>query len=88
MTLEDWRALEKPQGSDRFTATEHAALAYAERLTRTPTNDIEPEVSLAKKHFNDEQMVDLTALIALANLTNRLTDGLGIDFDGTPEKLG
>ena len=87
MTLEDWRALEKPLESDRFTETERVALAYAERLTRTPTNEIEPEVSLAKKHFSDEQMVDLTALIALANLTNRLTDGLGIDFEGTPEKI-
>ena len=32
-------------------------------------------------------MVDLTATIALANLTNRLNDGLGIEFEGTPETL-
>jgi uncharacterized peroxidase-related enzyme len=85
--LDDWRALEKPLESNRFTETERVALAYAERLTRTPTNEIEPEASLARKHFNDEQMVDLTCLIALANLTNRLNDGLGIDFEGTPEKI-
>jgi uncharacterized peroxidase-related enzyme len=85
--LEDWRGLEKPLESPRFSETEKVALAYAERLTRTPTNDIEPEVSLARKHFNDEQMVDLTAVIALANLTNRLNDGLGIEFEGTPETL-
>jgi alkylhydroperoxidase family enzyme len=87
LSLDDWRALEKPLESERFTETERVALAYAEKLTRTPTSEIEPEVSLVRKHFNEEQMVDLTALIALANLTNRLTDGLGIDFEGTPEKL-
>lgn len=87
LNLEDWRALEKPLASARFTEQEKVALAYAERLTRTPTSDIEPEASLARKAFNDEQLVDLTALIALANLTNRLSDGLGIDFEGTPETI-
>jgi alkylhydroperoxidase family enzyme len=85
--LGDWRALEKPLDSPRFSEQEKVALAYAEKLTRTPTNEIEPEASLARKHFSDEQLVDLTALIALANLTNRLTDGLGIDFEGKPEKI-
>ena len=87
LTLEDWRALEKPAEAPGFSLAEKAALAYAERLTQTPTHEVEPEVTVARKHFNDEQMVDLTALIALANLTNRLNDGLGIEFEGAPEKI-
>lgn len=87
LSLDDWRALEKPLESPRFNEQERAALAFAEKLTRTPTSDLEPEASLARKQFNDEQLVDLTALVALANLTNRLSDGLGIEFEGTPEKL-
>lgn len=85
--LDDWRALEKPMESPRFTEQEKAALAYAEKLTRTPTSEVEPEASNARKHFSEEQMVDLTCLIALVNLTNRINDGLGIEFEGTPEKL-
>jgi uncharacterized peroxidase-related enzyme len=87
LSLEDWRALEKPLDSPRFSEKEKVALAYAEKLTRTPTNEIEPEASLARRHFNDEQLVDLTCLIALANLTNRINDGLGIDFEDKPEKV-
>jgi alkylhydroperoxidase family enzyme len=87
LNLDEWRALERPLDSPLFSEQEKVALAYAEKLTRTPTNELEPEVSLARKHFNDEQLVDLTAVVALANLTNRLTDGLGIDFEGKPEKL-
>lgn len=87
LSLDDWRALENPLDSPRFNDAEKSALAYAEKLTVTPTSEVEPEASNARRHFNDEQLVDLTALVALANLTNRLTDGLGIDFEGTPEKL-
>ena len=86
-TREDWEALKSPAANPKFTDKEKPALAYAEKLTRTPTNDAAREADAARKHCSDEEFVDLTALIALANLTNRMTDGLALDFEGTPEKV-
>ena len=73
--------------SARFTAAEKAALAFAEKITLTPTSNAATEADALQQHFTDEQRVDVVATVALANLTNRITDGLGIELEFAPEKM-
>ena len=67
---------------ERITETadkrEEAAFAYADAATRK-AYEIEPEiVARAKEHFNDEELVELTAVIGLFNYINRFNDALGV----------
>jgi len=80
LTPDDWSALEKGDSS-RFTEKQQAALAYAEKLTRTPQEISDADFVPLKKHFSDAEIVDLHMLLGLANLTNRLTDPLGLELE-------
>ena len=72
----------KEENYSGFGASEQVALRYAEKLTRTPDGASDADFAELKKHFSDEQIVDLHMLIGLANLTNRVTGplALGVEF--------
>lgn len=71
----------------KFSAEQQAALRYAEKITKGPTNSASAEADALKKHFSEVEIVDLVAEVALANLTNRITDGLGLELDLPAEKI-
>jgi alkylhydroperoxidase family enzyme len=73
--------------SPRFNDKEKIALAYAEKITRPPTSAAAAEADALKGAFSEEQIVDIVATVALANLTNRITEGLGLDLEMLPEKI-
>jgi uncharacterized peroxidase-related enzyme len=86
VTAEDWKALNDPQSAP-FTEREKAALAYVEKLTRTPWEISDADVQSLRSHdLNDTQIVDLNLLVGLANLTNRFTDPLGLELEFEAEK--
>ena len=65
--LEAWR--ESPVYSDR----ERAALAWAEAVTVLSDGHVSDEVfELAKKEFNDQELIDLTMVVVAINGWNRL----------------
>lgn len=65
--------------SDAFDDHEKAVLRYAEELTKT--SDVSGEaVGGVKAFLNDTQLVTLAAAVALANFTNRVNHGLGIEL--------
>jgi len=70
-----------------FSAPEQAAIRYAEKLTRTPDAATDVDFAELKKHFSDEQIVDLHMLIGLANLTNRVTGPLALEVEFPEEKI-
>jgi uncharacterized peroxidase-related enzyme len=70
-----------------FGAAEQGALRYAEKLTRTPDAASDADFAELKKYLSDEQIVDLHMLIGLANLTNRVTDPLGLEVEFPEEKI-
>jgi uncharacterized peroxidase-related enzyme len=70
-----------------FGEQEQAALRYAEKLTRTPDAASDSDFAELRKHFSDEQIVDLHMLIGLANLTNRVTGPLNLEVEFPEEKL-
>jgi uncharacterized peroxidase-related enzyme len=78
VTEEELQALESghDQTTPPFSQAELAAIRYARELTKTA--DAATTRDALKHHFNDEQVVELTMLAALANFTNRFNNGLGI----------
>jgi uncharacterized peroxidase-related enzyme len=76
----DWKAL-KDGAISGYNEAEQAALKYAEELTKTPGEIKDADVDALKKHFSDQQIVDLHLLVGVVNLTNRFTDPLGLDLE-------
>ena len=64
-----------------FSEKEQAALTYVEKLTRAPHEISDTDFAELKKHFSDPEIVDIHMLAGLANLTNRLTDPLGLELE-------
>jgi len=75
ITEEELRALQAEQDHG-FSEAERAAIRYARELTRTA--DAAESRAEFKRHFNDEQMVEITLVAAMANFTNRFNNGLEI----------
>jgi uncharacterized peroxidase-related enzyme len=75
ITEEEMRALQTEQDHS-FSEPERAVIQYARELTRTAVADDTGD-ALAE-HFNDEQIVEITLVVAMANFTNRFNNGLGV----------
>jgi AhpD family alkylhydroperoxidase len=64
------------ENNEAFPPAERTAIAYARELTRTAhANSTTEEL---RAHYNDEQIVEITLVIGISNLTNRFNNGLGI----------
>ncbi|CAM7819650.1 MULTISPECIES: carboxymuconolactone decarboxylase family protein [Enterobacter] len=72
----DWR------NSALFTDQERAALAYAEAVTATPPRTDEAIRTALKRHFTDDAIAEMTALIAFQNLSARFNAALDIPAQG------
>jgi uncharacterized peroxidase-related enzyme len=86
LSQEDWNALSQGNYSS-FGEANRAALSYAEKLTRASKAVSDADIAALKKHFSDEQIVDIHLLVGLVNLTNRLTDPLGLEVEFPEEKI-
>lgn len=67
------------ESSDAFDDHTKLVLRYVERLTRTGR----VEAALAdqiKAVLNDRELVELTAVVALANFTNRINNALDVEL--------
>ena len=75
------------QTSELFTPAEKAAIAWAECLTLR-TYRQKPEVmEELKRHFSNEQIVEITMVSGFFNFWNRFTDGLQVDIEAS-EQVG
>ena len=83
LTSEDYSALKAGNCSEK----ERVALNYVERLTRAPHEITETDFDELKKHYSEPEIVDLHMLAGLANLTNRVTDPLGLELEFAEEKI-
>jgi AhpD family alkylhydroperoxidase len=62
--------------SSLYTPRERAALAWTDALTRVAeTHAPDTDYEEVRRHFEDKELVDLTTLIGLINLWNRLAIG-------------
>jgi uncharacterized peroxidase-related enzyme len=62
--------------SSAFDAQEKAVILYAERVTRGASGIRPAALDELKQYFNDDQIVELTLAISIANFTNRFNDAL------------
>ncbi len=67
--------------SPHFDRREKAALRYAEGMTRTPADVSATVFAEVQALFNAEQIVELTAAIALENFRARFNCALKIESD-------
>jgi AhpD family alkylhydroperoxidase len=74
--LENWRE------SDRFDAREKAALDYAEAMTLSDREVEDDLMERVKKHFDDDGVIDLTALIAFQNMSTKFNNALAVPPQG------
>ncbi len=86
LNADDWAAL-KAGDYSRYNEKERAALVYVEKLTRKPHDISDADFAPLTKLFSEPEIVDLHMLAGLANLTNRLTDPLGLEIEFPEEKI-
>ena len=64
-----------------FPANEQAAMTFTRKVTLTPHLVTNEDIAAMKRHFTDEQFVDILQTIAGNNSTNRWTASTGIPQD-------
>jgi alkylhydroperoxidase family enzyme len=74
--------------SGAFTPLEREVLAYAEAMTVTAPTVTDEMVASLRAQLGDAALVELTAVIAFANLTTRSNAALGIESDGFAAACG
>lgn len=74
--LEQWRT------SALFDDRERAALDYAEAVTRADAQVTDKHIEHLRRHFSDDAIVELTALIAFQNLSSKFNAALGVPAQG------
>ena len=80
--LERLAALERFEESALFSEREKAALAYAEAVTY-PERQVTPgHLTRLRHHFDDDAIIELTALIAFQNLSSKFNAALGVEPQG------
>ncbi|MCC5847700.1 MAG: carboxymuconolactone decarboxylase family protein [Verrucomicrobia bacterium] len=77
--LKDFRA------QDTFTPAEKAALAYTEAITYTDREVDDALFNELRAHYDEDAIVELTALIAFQNLSSKFNAALDIPSHGLCE---
>jgi AhpD family alkylhydroperoxidase len=72
--------------SDLFTEREKLALDYAVAVMRTPVEVTDELFAHMQQHFNNDQLVEITALLTLVNL-DRFNAAFGIGAAGFSEGM-
>ena len=80
--LEKVNALDNWQQSPLFTDTERIALAYAEAVTLRSSAIDDGLIQQLKSHFDENAVVELTALIGFQNLSSKFNSALGVPPQG------
>ena len=82
--LDMGKARQVPRWRDSgvFTALERAVMGYAEAMTQTPPTVTDEMVAQLLGQLGAPAVVELTAFIALANMTSRGNVALGIQSEG------
>lgn len=76
MAVRRWR------DSPLFGEAERAALEYAERMTVTGESVDDALFARLRAHFDEAQIVELTAAVAFENFRSKFNPALGIEAQG------
>jgi alkylhydroperoxidase family enzyme len=81
VTDEQIKAIKFYQHSEVFDAKEKTTIRYADIVTRGATAIDENVMDYVGKYYSEDEIVELTTVIALANMVNRINDALNIEPD-------
>ena len=76
------------QISELYTEAERAALDFALAAASVPSGVEEPLMQRLKKHWREDQIVEILAAICLYGFLNRWNDALATDLEAEPRELG
>lgn len=76
LALDSWRE------SPGFDARERATLDYAEAMTLSGREVDDELMARVREHFDDDAVVELTALIAFQNMSSKFNAALGVPPQG------
>jgi alkylhydroperoxidase family enzyme len=72
-------AVSRFRQSELFSPEERAALALAEGMTGTPAVITDGVFAEAQRHFNEKQLVELAATVAMENERARFNRAFGVE---------
>lgn len=70
------------EASALFSEREKAALAYAEAVTYSERKPTAEPFERLRRHFDEDAIIELTALIAFQNLSSKFNAALGVEPQG------
>jgi AhpD family alkylhydroperoxidase len=82
VAMEKVQALEDWQSSNLFDERERIALDYAEAMTLSDRGVDDGLMARLRQHFDDDAVVELTALIAFQNLSSKFNAALAVPPQG------
>ena len=85
MTEEQIKSLTFYQRNDAFDEKEKAVIRYADSVTRGAAAMTGKYLEEIQQFFSDDEIVELTLVICVANFTNRFNDALQVEPDLQPE---
>lgn len=88
LDLEKARQVPRWRQSDVFTPLEREVMAYAEAMSHTPPTVSDEMSARLLQQLGEAAMVELTALIALANFYARTNVAFGVESDGFASACG
>ena len=81
MTEDQIKALRFYQNSEAFDEKEKTTIRFADIVTRGATAIDADVLNYVGKYYSEDEIVELTMVIALANMVNRINDALKIEPD-------
>lgn len=70
------------ESSALFSPREKAALVWAEAMTCSERGTTVESLDRLREYFNDDAIIELTALVAFQNLSSKFNAALGVDPQG------
>jgi uncharacterized peroxidase-related enzyme len=81
-------ALWEYETSPLFTDAERAALRVAQAAAQVPNAATDSDFTELKRHYTEEQIVDIVAVIALFGFLNRFNDTMATELESSPLDSG
>lgn len=75
------------ESSDLFTSAEKAALRLAMKASMVPNETTKQDFDQLKHYFDEEQIVEIVASIALFGYLNRWNDTMGTQLEELPSEV-
>lgn len=88
LDVEKAREVPRWRESDVFTPLEREVMGYAEAMSQTPPTVTDEMSARLHEQLGAAALVELTAVIAFANLTTRSNVAFGIESDGFAQACG